>query len=106
MSNNKKSSVEFILNNIHLKDSLKWPEIIEQAKAMHREEHEKTWDESMDNFIARGENYVRASVDFDDYYDETFNGSRLSINIICSMGAMFAPIFSALMYSGIKIENE
>jgi len=45
MSNNKQSSLEFILNNIHLKDSLKWPEIIQQAKAMHKEEIERAFNE-------------------------------------------------------------
>ena len=46
--------------------------LLEQAKAMHREEQGKTWDASMDNFKARGENYVRAYGDFDEYYNETY----------------------------------
>ena len=74
MSNNKQSSIEFIIEslmsrNLYTKELL---EEFEKAKAMHKEEHGKTWDESMDNFIARGENYVRAYVDFEDYYNETF----------------------------------
>jgi hypothetical protein len=48
---------------------------LEQAKAMEKEQHGKTWDASMDNYIARGENYVRAYVDFEDYYAETFGGN-------------------------------
>ena len=44
----------------------------EKAKAMHREEQGKTWDTAMDNLKARGENYVRAYVDFDEYYNETY----------------------------------
>lgn len=39
MSNNKKlSSIEWLIDNLYLKDSIKWIEIMEQAKAMHREE--------------------------------------------------------------------
>lgn len=79
--NNKQSSVKWLFcalidqgyKNPH---DMELISIIEQAKAMHREEHGKTWDESMDNFIARGENYVRAYVDFEDYYAETFGGNK------------------------------
>jgi uncharacterized protein YpbB len=89
MSNNKQSSVEWFLDKLIEHEIIKIGQttyggnvnykheiLFEQAKAMHREEHGKTWDESMDNFIARGENYVRANVDFDDYYDETFGGNK------------------------------
>jgi hypothetical protein len=48
---------------------------LEQAKAMEKEQHGKTWDASMDNYKARGENYVRAYCDFDDYYTETYGGN-------------------------------
>ena len=60
---------------IHKSARVHFVEYFEKAKAMHREEHGKTWDESMDNFIARGENYVRAYVDFEDYYTERFGGN-------------------------------
>ena len=43
-----------------------------QAKAMHKEEHGKTWDKSLDNLKARGMNEMRAYTDFDEYYNETF----------------------------------
>ncbi len=89
MSNNKQSSVESLfykmVQSFELFESkqLTYQEYVkeilqhkEKAKAMHREEHGKTWDESMDNFIARGENYVRANVDFDDYYAETYGGKN------------------------------
>lgn len=45
---------------------------LEQAKAMHKEEHGQTWDKSMENFEARGRNEMRAYTDFDEYYNETF----------------------------------
>lgn len=75
MSNNKQTSVEWLVH--HLIDygfdlSLHQFEI-EQAKAMHREEHGQTWDKSLDNLKARGMNEMRAYTDFDDYYNETFN---------------------------------
>ena len=34
----KQSSIEWLIDNLYLKDSLKWEEILEQAKAMHKEE--------------------------------------------------------------------
>ena len=92
MTNNNQSSVELFIEQLEEKgnawenvsirrlnisiDVSDYMELKIQAKAMHREEHGKTWDESMDNFIARGENYVRAYVDFEDYYKETFGGNN------------------------------
>ena len=38
MSNNKQSSIDWLIDKLHLKDSLKWEEVIEQAKAMNNEE--------------------------------------------------------------------
>ena len=83
MSNNKQSSVvDWIFSKLIEKNLLMiygkpledsdLIEIIEQAKAMHKEEHGKTWDDSMSNFEVRGMNIVRAWVDFDEYYKETY----------------------------------
>ena len=47
-------------------------EIIEEAKEMHKKEHAKTWDKSMENLDVRGGNIVRAWEDFDDYYNKTY----------------------------------
>lgn len=49
--------------------------LFEQAKAMHREEHGQTWDKSMENFEARGRNEMRAWVDFDEYYEQTYESN-------------------------------
>jgi hypothetical protein len=85
MSNNKQSSsIDFFWNQlpeilpftVDTETAVKLLEAFEQAKSMHRQEHGKTWDESMDNFIARGKNYVRAYVDFEDYYAETFGDNN------------------------------
>jgi hypothetical protein len=46
-----------------------------KAKAMHREEHGKTWDDAMENMKARGGNDMRAYTDFDNYYEEKFGGN-------------------------------
>ena len=85
MINNKQSSVEWLWSE--LRDKFSWEtgemydsnklvlvKILEQAKAMHKEEHGQTWDKSLDNLKARGMNEMRAYTDFDDYYKETFGG--------------------------------
>ena len=68
--NNKQSSVEWLLDNLHLQHSTKWPEIVERAKAMHKEEIENAWwagcDESLSNHI------IHPSEDCNGYYNETF----------------------------------
>ena len=48
----------------------------EQAKEMEKEQHGKTWDKSMDNLDSRGGNMVRAWVDFDEHYNETYGGGE------------------------------
>jgi hypothetical protein len=53
------------------KNSLK-----QQAKEMEKEHHATTWDKAMDNLDARGGNIVRAYVDFDEYYNETYGGGE------------------------------
>jgi hypothetical protein len=74
MSNNKQSSVEwFLIECGKYGDTAQIPdEVIDQAKEMEKEQHATTWDKSMDNLDARGGNIVRAWVDFDDYYNETY----------------------------------
>ena len=69
MSNNKQSSVEWLLDNLHLQNSTKWTEIVEQAKAMHKEEIEEAfWD---------GSDGLETNTDIrkiaEQYYNETFN---------------------------------
>ena len=46
--------------------------LFNKAKEMEKEQHATTWDKSMDNLDARGGNIVRAWVDFDDYYEQTY----------------------------------
>jgi hypothetical protein len=74
MTNNKQqTAVEFIQEQLRKYvryDNL--DKIFEQAKEMEKQQHATTWDKSMDNLDARGGNIVRAYVDFDDYYKETY----------------------------------
>ena len=76
MSNNKQSSVEWLYfemeSFIHKSCRVHFVEYFEKAKAMHKEEHGKTWDAAMENMKARGGNDMRAWGDFDDYYAEKF----------------------------------
>ena len=74
MSNNKQSSVEWFLGELIKEGYIKRLPVtqFQQAKAMHKEEHAKTWDDAMENMKARGGNDMRAWADFDDYYNETF----------------------------------
>jgi hypothetical protein len=82
---NKRSSVNWliekfssVLRDTNFSDEQNFDLIkyIEQAKAMEKKQHGKTWDASMDNYKARGGNYVRAYCDFDDYYNETYGGNN------------------------------
>ena len=64
MSNNKQSSVEWLLDNLHLQHSTKWTEIVEQAKAMHKQENLQTWLHCLTE---------NDPITFEEYYNETFN---------------------------------
>ena len=76
MSNNKQSSVDWLIDNYFggiENCSPMFRSKIAEAKAIHKEEHSNTWDDSVDNYKKRGENDMRHWVDFDEYYNETFN---------------------------------
>ena len=73
MRNNKQSSVEWLIDNLYLKDSLKWQEVIEKAKAMHKEEIIKA--------VTFGQNNHTVMISRDliiatEYYNETFGGNN------------------------------
>ena len=77
MSNNKQSSVEWLVEKFAKYYAIhQLEEEIEEAKSMHREEHGQTWDKSLDNLKARGMNEMRAYTDFDNYYNETYGGGE------------------------------
>ncbi len=69
------SSIEFLLDNLHLKDSLKWMDIVEQAHAMHEEEIERAFNEGENNSVDyfNLENRIK---ECEQYYNETFGGNN------------------------------
>lgn len=85
MSNNKQSSIEWLYDNLNKCfekfDNGEYSytdfvnaskEVKKQAKAIHKEEHSNTWDDSVDNYKKRGENDMRHWSDFDEYYNEKY----------------------------------
>jgi hypothetical protein len=65
------------IRNVQLNiDTSDYMELKVQAKEMEKQQHATTWDKSMDNLDARGGNIVRAWVDFDEYYEQTFGGNN------------------------------
>lgn len=81
MSNNKQSSIELFAIALYeggflQRNGDEINDLLEHHKAMHKEEHGKTWDDSINNFEVRGMNIVRAWADFDEYYNETFGGNK------------------------------
>lgn len=80
MSNNKQSSVEWVIENLTLIHALlsrreigveffnrKYNEIVEQAKAMHKQENLQTWLHCLTE---------NDPITFEDYYNETFGGEQ------------------------------
>ena len=55
--------------------STKWPDIVEQALEMERQQHGETWDAALLHVDKRGGVVLRALVDFDEYWA---NKSKLS----------------------------
>ena len=91
MTNNKQqTAVEWLAKQMEILHYDYWAEHIskdeknqrlkqlkEQAKEMEKQQHATTWDDAIDNLDARGGNIVRAYVDFDDYYNETFGADHI-----------------------------
>jgi len=74
MSNKKLSSIDWLALYIKGISSLNSDEIIEQAKAMHKEEMDKVagdfWNEGA-SYMHDGQRKYKS---FDDYYNEIFGG--------------------------------
>jgi hypothetical protein len=68
-----KTAVEWLIEILELSNpSKQYQAEIEQAKAMEKQQHGKTWDTALDKYEVRAGNYMRAYEDFDEYYNETF----------------------------------
>lgn len=63
----KQSSIEWLIDNLYLKDSLKWENIIEQAKEIHKEEIINAWKQGDGQFDKVAEQMSL------EYYNEIFN---------------------------------
>jgi len=48
-------------------------DILEQAEEMDKQQHGETWDAAIAAHDNRGHFHARSIVDFDEYYNETFN---------------------------------
>jgi hypothetical protein len=77
MSNNKQTSVDQLFDQLSSEgllglftfDQMKRAlEILDEAKAMHKEEHRETWDECLLS--------SNPEKTFEDHYNETFGGNK------------------------------
>jgi hypothetical protein len=71
------TAVNWLLEQIENKNGKEftsyYTEFIEKAKAMEKEQHGSTWDEAIYTHERRGHVIARSIVDFDYYYNETYN---------------------------------
>lgn len=67
------TAVQWLLEQTMYIRSTKWPDIVEEALAMEREQHGETWDMALKQMVERGYVWERAMCDFDDeYWEERF----------------------------------
>lgn len=62
------TAVEWILEQTMYIRSTKWPDIVEQALEMEKQQHGETWDAALIHVDKRGGVILRALVDFDEYW--------------------------------------
>lgn len=67
------TAVEWLLEQTMYIRSTKWPDIMEQALEMERQQHGETWDAALLHVDKRGGVVLRALVDFDEYWAERTN---------------------------------
>lgn len=72
----KLTAVQWLLEQTMYMRSTKWPDIVEQALAMEREQHGDTWDMALKQMVERGYVWERAMTDFDDYWEEKISNER------------------------------
>ena len=70
----QQTAVDWLLQQIESKNgkefSSYYTEFIEQAKAMEKEQHSNTWDDS--RLFDKGDDYIGEQKTFEQYYNETF----------------------------------
>jgi uncharacterized protein YllA (UPF0747 family) len=75
----KQTAVEWLIKSLSDRMYIHCPEfghaiidkIVDEAKAMEKEQMMKTWTKAIDQTQERAWNVIRAYDDFDDYYNET-----------------------------------
>ena len=65
---NKITAVQWLFNEVINYNGIVPVHVIEQAAEMEKEQHGKTWDDAITQFIAKGFNSERTICDFDEYY--------------------------------------
>jgi len=70
-SNEMVTAVEWLIEEIHKNMEFIPVHIQEQAKAMEKEQHGKTWDDALAQ-VEKRTVWARAMCDFDEYYNETY----------------------------------
>lgn len=66
----KQTAVQWLLEQTMYIRSTKWPDIVEEALKMEREQHGETWDAALIHVDKRGGVILRALIDFDDYWEK------------------------------------
>ena len=74
------TAVQWLLEQTMYIRSTNWPDIVEQALQMEKEQHGETWDMALHQMVERGYVWQRAMTDFDDYYNETYKNDTHSDN--------------------------
>ena len=64
------TAVQWLLEQTMYIRSTNWPDIVEQALQMEKEQHGETWDMALKQMVERGYVWERAMCDFDDYWAE------------------------------------
>jgi len=66
------TAVQWLLEQTMYMRSTKWPDIVEQALEMEKEQHGETWDDALAQ-VEKRTVWARAMCDFDDeYWEERF----------------------------------
>lgn len=76
----KLTAVQWLLEQTMYMRSTKWPDIVEQALEMEREQHGETWDAALIAIDRRGGVVLRALPDFDDYYNKNYKNDTQGDN--------------------------
>jgi hypothetical protein len=72
METSKMTAVQWLLEQTMYMRSTKWPDIVEQALEMEKQQHGETWDDALAQ-VEKRTVWARAMCDFDDeYWEERF----------------------------------